>query len=79
MGGRWVLEVPDGERVRRISVDVPASPAAIGEVFSACGRELSPTSLRDEPSRENFGGLRWVEVPVPEFPTRTNAGAVWRP
>ena len=74
MGGRWVLEVPDGERVRRISVDVPASPAAIGEVFSACGRELSPTSLRDEPSRENFGWLRWVEVPVPEFPTRTNAG-----
>lgn len=72
-GGRWVLDVPDGDRVRRISADIPASPAVIGEVFSACGRTLSPTSLRDEPSREDFAGVRWVRIPEPTFPTRTDA------
>ncbi|MDQ3125573.1 MAG: hypothetical protein M3Q74_08210 [Pseudomonadota bacterium] len=72
-GGRWVLDVPDGVRVRRISADIPASPAAIGEVFSACGRTLSPASLLEEPNREDFGGLSWVRVPVPTFPTRTDA------
>ncbi len=72
-GGRWVLDVPDGVRVRRISTDIPASSSAIGEVFSACGRTLSPTSRDDEPSQEDFGGLRWIRVPVPTFPTRTDA------
>lgn len=72
-GGRWVLDVPDQDRIRRISADIPASPAAIGEVFSACGRTLSPASLDDEPDGEDFGGLRWVNVPIPEFPTRTDA------
>lgn len=72
-GGRWVLDVPDGDRVRRISADIPVSPAAIGEVFSACGRTLSPTSQDDEPDQEDFAGLRWVRVPVPTFPTRTDA------
>jgi len=72
-GGLWVLDVPDGERVRRISADIPASATAIGEVFSACGRTLSPESLAGEPSRESFSGLRWIETPIPSFPTRTDA------
>lgn len=74
-GGRWVLDVPDGQRVRRISADIPASPVAIGEVFTACGRTLAPESVSDEPSGEDFSGLRWVEMPVPSFPTRTDAAA----
>ncbi len=72
-GGQWVFEVPDGERVRRITADIPASPVAIGEVFTACGRTLSPTSRDDEPDGEDFAGLRWVDVPIAEFPTRTDA------
>jgi hypothetical protein len=72
-GGRWVLDVPDNGRITRISADLPASPGAIGEVFTACGRTLSPTSLQDEPDGEDFGGLRWVDVPIAEFPTRTDA------
>ena len=73
-GGRWVLEVPDGERIRRISADIPASPAAIGEVFTACGRTLSPTSQDDEPDQEDFAGLTWARMPTPEYPSRTFAG-----
>ena len=69
-GGRWVLEVPDGERIRRISADLPASPSAIGEVFAACGRTLTPTSEVDEPSQEQFDGLRWVRMPEVSFPSR---------
>lgn len=72
-GGRWVLDVPVTGRTQRISVDIPASPVAIGEVFRACGRELSPASRDDEPDQEDFGGLRWVEAPIAEFPTRTTA------
>ncbi len=73
-GGRWVLEVPDGERLRRISAEIPASPAAIGEVFTACGRTLSSTSQDDEPDQEDFAGLTWARVPEPEYPSRTDAG-----
>lgn len=73
-GGRWVLEVPDGDRLRRISVDLPASTSAIGAVFTACGRTLSPTSQDDEPSQDSFAGLRWSSMPTPEYPDRTNAG-----
>ena len=69
-GGRWVLEVPDGEKIRRISADLPASPSAIGEVFAACGRTLTPTSLVDEPSQEEFGILRWVRMPDVSVPSR---------
>lgn len=74
-GGQWVFEVPDGERIRRISADIPASPTAIGEVFTACGRTLSPTSRDDEPDQEDFAGLRWVRVPTPNYPGRTEAAA----
>lgn len=69
-GGRWVLEVPEGDRTRRISADLPASPSAIGEVFAACGRTLTPTSLVDEPRQEEFGILRWVRMPDASFPSR---------
>lgn len=69
-GGRWVLEVPEGERIRRISADLPPSPSAIGEVFAACGRTLTPTSLVDEPSQEELGILRWVRMPDVSFPSR---------
>lgn len=74
-GGRWVLDVPDGDRVRRISADIPPSSTAIGAVFSACGRTLAPESLVGEPSREDFAGLRWVETPMPSFPNRTDTAA----
>lgn len=69
-GGRWVLEAPDGERIRRISADLPASSSAIGEVFAACGRTLTPTSELDEPRREEFGALRWIRTPGVSFPSR---------
>lgn len=70
-GGLWVVEVPDGERIRRISVDLPASTSAIGEVFAACGRALTPTSEVDEPNQEGFGILRWIRMPEVSFPRRT--------
>ena len=70
-GGRWVLEAPDGERIRRISADLPASSSAIGAVFAACGRTLTPTSEVDEPNQEEFGILRWVRMPEVSFPRRT--------
>ena len=74
-GGTWVLEVPDGGRIRRISVDLPASASAIGEVFAACGRTLTPTSEVDEPSQEDFGALRWVRMPEVSFPNRSGIDA----
>lgn len=74
-GGRWVLEVPDGERIRRISADLPASPSAIGEVFAACGRTLTPTSEVDEPTQEDFGILRWIRMPEVSFPSRSGIDA----
>ena len=74
-GGRWVLEVPDGERIRRISADLPASPSAIGEVLAACGRTLTPTSEVDEPNQEEFGVLRWIRMPDVSFPRRTGVDA----
>lgn len=74
-GGRLNLGVRDGDGLKRLSVDLPASPAAVGQVFQACGRELSPTSRDDEPDGENLGGLRWVRVPTPSFPRQTSAGS----
>lgn len=71
-GGRLSLGVSDGERTRRLAVDLPSSPAAIGQVFSACGRAL-PTPQSDEPDGENLQGLRWRSVPQPTFPSRTAA------
>lgn len=78
-GGRWVLEVPDGERIRRISADLPASPSAIGEVFAACGRTLTATSEVDEPNQEDFGALRWVRMPEVSFPSRSGIDAETEP
>lgn len=74
-GGRLNLGIRDGDRLRRLSADLPASSTAVAEVFRACGRELSPASRDEEPDRENLGGLRWVDVPTPSFPSRTEASA----
>ena len=71
-GGRFALGVPDGERVRRIAVDLPASPSAIGRVFEACGREM-PEDSTAAPDRENLAGLQWRDRPTPSFPARTDS------
>lgn len=73
-GGRFSIGVPDNGRVRRIAVDLPASPSAIGEVFKACGRELA-TGENDEPDGPSMGSLRWKHVPAPSFPSRTDSDA----
>lgn len=69
-GGRLSLGVPEAGRVKRIVVDLPASPSAIGQVFEACDRELpndAPAAL-DLPEREDMGGLMWRSAPQPSFP-----------
>ena len=71
-GGRFALGIPDGERVRRIAVDLPASPSAIGRVFEACDREM-PEDSTDAPDRENLAGLQWRTRPTPTFPARTES------
>lgn len=69
-GGRFALGVPDGERIRRIAVDLPASPSAIGRVFQACDRQLDDDTS-NAPDRENLAGLQWRDRPQPSFPART--------
>ena len=71
-GGRLSLAIPGPDRVRRLAVDLPPSPAAIGQVFAACGRE-APQNDNDEPARENLNGLRWRSVPQPTFPSGTDS------
>lgn len=73
-GGRLSLGVPDGDHIKRITVDLPPSPSAIGQVFAACGREL-PDDDHAEPDQENLGALVWRQRPQPSFPSRTNADA----
>jgi hypothetical protein len=72
-GGRLSLGVRDGERMRRIAVDLPPSTGAVSQVFQACGRELTSETEANEPDRENLGGLRWRSTPEPSFPSRTVA------
>jgi hypothetical protein len=73
-GGRLSMGVPDGERTRRIAVDLPASASAIDQVLSACGREI-PADSSDEPSGVDLGPLVWRQSPEPRFPDRTSAAA----
>ncbi len=73
-GGRWVLDVPDGDRVHRTSVDLPTSSTEVREVFRACGRELTPASFDDEPGEEDLGPLVWTRAPRPSYP-RTEIAA----
>lgn len=73
-GGRLSLGVPDGERIRRIAVDLPASPAAIGQVFAACGREL-PVDSSQEPRSTNMSALIWRHAPAASFPDRGRSDA----
>jgi len=69
-GGRLELGVPDGQVVRRVAVDLPASPEAVGRVFRACGQELQPPASDEAPDRENMAGLVWRQSPEIEFPDR---------
>lgn len=71
-GGRLSLGVSDGERMRRLAVDLPPSPAAIGRVFTACGRD-APENGPEQPDGESLNGLRWRSVPQPTFPARTES------
>ena len=71
-GGRLAIGVPDGEVVRRLAVDLPASPEAVGRVFRACGHELQPPASNDAPSRENMAGLIWRKSPEINFPSRAS-------
>ena len=73
-GGRLSLAVREGDRVKRIAVDLPPSSSAIDQVFTACGRPL-PTDTLDEPDGPNLGSLRWVHTPQPSFPSRTDSEA----
>ena len=69
-GGRLSLGIADGERTRRLAVDLPPSPSAIGRVFAACGLP-APSEGPEQPDGENLSGLRWRSVPQPTFPSRT--------
>lgn len=70
-GGRLSLGVRDGDRVRRIAVDLPPSPSAVMRVFQACDR--TPPSLETVPvtDGESFSGLRWQRQPQVNFPGQT--------
>jgi hypothetical protein len=70
-GGRLSLGVRDGERVRRIAVDLPPSPSAVTRVFQACDRtppSLQPVRVADG---ESFSGLRWRRQPQVSYPSQT--------
>ncbi len=69
-GGRLVLDAPDGEQTRRYAVDLPASEAAIGRVFQACGRTLDRGDASPAPDGESFAGLKWIRSPEVNFPDR---------
>lgn len=71
-GGRFLLGVPDGDRIRRIAVDLPSSPASIDQVLSACGRDI-PADSHDEPTGSRMGSLMWRRMPEPSFPDRTGS------
>lgn len=73
-GGRMSLGIPGGDRIRRMNVDLPASPQAISRVFTACDREL-PSQTPDQPQGEDLGGLVWRSAPQPNFPSNTAAEA----
>lgn len=73
-GGRLSLGVPDGERIRRVAVDLPPSAASIDQVLSACGREIAADS-HDEPAGASLGSLMWRRMPEPSFPDRTDSAA----
>lgn len=73
-GGRLSLGVPDGQRTRRVAVDLPPSTTAINQVLSACGREI-PAEANDEPTDTSLGGLVWRKTPEPSFPDRATAAA----
>lgn len=70
-GGRLSLGISDGERTRRLAVDLPSSPSAISRVFAACGRELTSGPTSDLPGGVELSGLVWSEVPQPQFPSGT--------
>ncbi|WP_426041939.1 hypothetical protein [Brevundimonas sp. TWP2-3-4b1] len=73
-GGRLFLGVSDGERVRRMAVDLPASPSAIDRVFAACEREI-PGRGQAQVDSESLVGLRWRDIPQPVFPPRTGSAS----
>ena len=71
-GGRLSLGLSDGDRTRRLAVDLPSSPSAISRVFAACGQDV-PQQGPEQPDGENFNGLRWRSVPQPSFPSQTES------
>lgn len=73
-GGRLVLLTPEGQTWRRYQVDLPASGSAVGRVFQACGHTLE-TPAAEVPSGERFAGLKWRDMPEPNFPDRAQVAA----
>lgn len=71
-GGRLSLGIPNGERTRRMAVDLPPSPTAIDRVFAACGRD-APEQATGRLDGENLNGLRWRSIPQPSFPSNTDS------
>jgi hypothetical protein len=72
-GGRLSLGLRDGDRTRRIEVDLPASPAAVDRVFGACDRASPSTDPAGPVDGEDFAGLQWAERPQIEYPARTSS------
>lgn len=70
-GGRLSLGVRDGERVRRIAVDLPPSPSAVAQVFEACDRTPPSADPENPVDGESFAGLRWQRQPDISYPSRT--------
>jgi hypothetical protein len=72
-GGRLSLGVRDGERTRRMTVDLPPSPSAVPRVFEACDRELPSVDPQGPVDGESFAGLTWADRPEINFPFRTSS------
>ena len=70
-GGRLSLGVSEGGVIKRLVVDLPASPAAVEQVFKACDRDIAETS--EQPDRSDLGSLVWRTAPTPSFPSRTGS------
>jgi hypothetical protein len=72
-GGRLSLGVRDGDRVRRIAVDLPASSSAVSRVFEACDRTPPSSDPQNAVDGESFAGLRWLSQPDISFPSQTSS------
>lgn len=69
-GGTLAIAAMDGDQVKRYQVDLPASAEAIPRVMTACGQVSE--NQDDAPSGENLAGMRWIDRPEINFPSRSS-------